>query len=455
MRMNKINPYFLPVLLFVFSIIFIRDTGQKLYAAEISLLKQSIIPLNSLDDNKEIVKLIEQKSLVLIGDSTHGTHEFYQQRINISKDLIRKKNFKLILLEGDWPNIYILNQYVHAKVKLTAAQVLRVFNPDAVWLWGNIEMLNFIRWLKKYNDKLPIEEQKVSLYGMDIYSFEQSKQLVIDYLKIFSFKAAQQARSRYQCFDRFKSSFKIDLHRYGEVVSQNPSLSCQDEVIAQYQDFSKCHVPCPQEYSFIDREAFFAARQNALVVKNTEQSIRTQHISGNDTHSWNLRDLHMMESIQASLAHLEQPKAIIWAHNSHLGDARATEMVERKQINLGQILRQHFKDAVFSIGMLTYSGKVMAADDWNSSARLKTLLPAHPDSNEALLHNIAIPHFLLSLQQSAELFNLLNKPRLQRHVGVVYRPDDELSSHYTGTLLAQQFDAVIYHDMTTAVTPLK
>ena len=449
-----IKLYFLTMLFFAVSIAFIMDAGQKLYAAEIPLLKRSIIPLKSLDDNKELIKLIGQKTLVLIGDSTHGTHEFYLQRINISKRLIQDKNFKLILLEGDWPGVYRLNQYIHAEIDLTAAQVLQVFNPDAAWLWTNIEMLEFIQWLKNYNDNLSDEDQKVSLHGMDIYSFEQSKQLVVDYLKLFSLKAAQQAYHRYQCFDRFKSNFKIDLHRYGKAVSQNPSLSCEKEVIAQYQNFSACLFPCPEQYSFIDREDFFNARQNARIVKNTEQSIRTQYISGNDTHSWNLRDLHMMESLQASLQHLDNPKAIIWAHNSHLGDARATEMREREQINLGQILRQYYKDYIFSIGMLTYSGTVMAADEWNHPARIKTLLPAHPDSNEALFHSIGSAHFLLFLQQPAELFQLLDKPRLQRHVGVVYDPENELNSHYTATLLAQQFDAVIYHDVTTAIRQL-
>ena len=162
----------------------------------------------------------------------------------------------------------------------------------------------------------------------------------------------------------------------------------------------------------------------------------------------------MMESLQASLTHFHNPKAIIWAHNSHLGDARATEMREREQLNLGQILRQYYKDSVFSIGMLTYSGTVMAADEWNHPARIKTLLPALADSNEALFHSIDSAHFLLSLQQSSDVYKLLDKPRLQRHVGVVYDPEDELNSHYTGTLLAQQFDAIIYHDVTSAIRPL-
>ena len=455
--MRKFNlTKFLAILLLVNSITFLLNVEKNLYALEnnqssIEILKQFVIPLKSLDDNQAINQLIAQKSIVLIGDSTHGTHEFYQQRINISQQLIQEKNFKLIFLEGDWPNVYTLNQYIHSQISLTAAQVLNASSPDAAWLWSNLEMVNFLQWLKHYNDLLPEGDQKVSLHGMDIYSFEQSKQRLIAYLKSFSLPAAQQAQRRYQCFDQYSSPSGIDLHRYGQAVSQNFSLSCQAEVVTQYEDFSECRFPCPAEYTFIDRDAFFDAQQNARIVKNTEQSIRLQHLFDSDTYSWNLRDCHMMESLLASMTHLDQTKAIIWAHNSHLGDARATEMTEREQINLGQILRQHFKQTLFSIGMLTYAGQVMAADDWGTPAKLKTLLAAHPDSNEALLHRIGVDHFLLPLQPSSLVFEILGQPRLQRHVGVVYHPQDELSSHYTGTLLAKQFDAIIFHDVTSAV----
>lgn len=462
---NRTGHCFLLLLLFVLTVTFITDAGRNLYSdtqipsknnlsASITqpgtaLLKRSIVPLHQPDDYNSLIKLAGQVPYVLIGDSTHGTHEFYQQRIDISKRLIQEKNFKLIVLEGDWPNVYSLNQYVQAATHLTAEQALNATNPDVTWLWNNREMLNFIQWLRGYNDQLPGAEQKVSLLGMDIYSFEKSKALVIDYLQSFSPLAAQQARQRYQCFDRFNN----DLHRYGQAVSEDLSLSCEREALEQYLDFSACRFPCPQQNPFIEREAFFYALQNARVIKNSEKSLRTQYLTGDETKSWNQRDRHMLESFLAMSAHLQHPKTVLWAHSSHLGDARATEMAEQSLLNVGQLLRQHFKRQVFAIGMLTYSGTVMAADSWNMPAKIKTLLAAHPDSNEALFHRLGIPRFVLHLHQSPELIQFLNKSRLQRHVGVVYLPQKEMESHYSYTHLADQFDAIVYTDYTTAVTP--
>ena len=444
--------------LFVIIILLITTNQQNLYAgsapisqAETELLKKSVFPLQDLYDNKIIIKLIGQKPVVLIGDSTHGTHEFYQQRINLSKRLIEEKNFKLILLEGGWPAIYAINQYIQSKSSLNARQVLNIHNPDAASLWNNHEMLRFIQWLKNYNEQLSDKEQKVTIHGMDIYSFRQSKKLLIDYLQALSPQAAQQAKRRYQCF----SYFNNNLHTYGKAVSRNPSHSCQSAVVNQYQDFSQCRFPCPEQYPAINSEAFFYAKQNARVIKNTEQSMRIQYMTGNDTESWNQRDLHMLESLLASMEYVGQNKAIIWAHNSHIGDARATDMRQRSQLNLGQLLREHFQQDIYSIGMLTYSGTVMAADEWHTPTKIKVLLAAHPDSNEALLHGLNIAHFVLPLHQSEALFDLLNRPRLQRHVGVVYKPADEFNAHYSGTLLAEQFDAIIFKDKTHAITPLK
>ena len=451
----------LPVILFVMGISLILDAQRNVYSSpiitqpEIQVLKDVIIPLDGLDDSKPIVQLIDNIPYVLIGDSTHGTYEFYQQRINISKKLIQEKDFKLIVLEGDLHNVYRLNQYVHSLVPMTAMQVLNVSNPQGAWLWGNVAMLNFIQWLKKYNEQLPEGEQKVSLHGIDIYSFERSKNAVINYLLWFSPQAAIQAEQRYRCFNRFDNN----LHHYGKAVARDPQLSCEADVLAQFMDFSACRFPCPEQYSFIDRDAFFYAEQNAMIIKNTEKSFRIQYQAGNDygsdTDSWNQRDRHMMESFLAVSEHLNQPKTIVWAHNSHVGDARVTEMRDSDQLNLGQLMRQYFKEQVFSIGMLTYSGSVMAADDWNSSQEIKVLLNAHPFSNEAVFHLLEVPHFLLDLHQSEELEQIMNTTRLQRHVGVVYRPDDEMDSHYTYTHLAGQFDAIIYIDNTSPVIMLK
>ncbi|MCU7940858.1 MAG: erythromycin esterase family protein [gamma proteobacterium symbiont of Bathyaustriella thionipta] len=455
-----------PLLLVILTTVFLIDTQKQLYSADLSfpsipssqieLLKHSMIPLKNLDDNQSVLNLINHKPLVLIGDSNHGTYEFYQQRISISQQLIQEKNFKSILLEGDWPNVYLLNQYVQSLIPVTAEQAIQAYNPQGAWLWNNRAMIEFLKWLKSHNQQLPEDEQKVSLYGLDIYSFKQSKQQVIDYLADYSLLAARQAKHRYQCF----TAFNDDLHRYAKAVKKNYSLSCEKPVIDQFMDFTACRIPCPEESDFIDREAFFYDQQNARIVKNSEKNLRVQYMAGNDLLSWNERDKHMMETLIAVSEHLHHPKTIVWAHNSHLGDARATEMAQRNQLNLGQLMRVFFGQSVFSIGMFTYSGTVMAADERDEPARLKVLNNARYDSYEALFHSANIPHFLLSIQQSAdsqqsqELLKLLAKKRLQRHVGVVYKPENEMASHYTYTSLAQEFDAIIFNDSTRAVTPV-
>lgn len=421
--------------------------SNSITRSNMNLLKDSVVSLNNLDDSKSIIKLIGDRSPVLIGDSTHGTYEFYQQRINISKQLIQKKNFKLVVLEGDLYNIYTLNLYIHSMISISALQALDVADAQGAWLWNNLPMLNFIQWLKNYNQQLPKTEPKVSLFGMDIYNFARSKEGVISYLQRFSLQAGQRARQRYHCFERFEN----DLHRYGKAVAQEPWLSCEIEAVEQYNDFSACRIPCPEHFPVIDREAFFYAKQNARVVKNAEKNFRTLYLTGNDVESWNQRDRHMMESFLAVSEHLHQPKTIIWAHSSHLGDARATEMAAKANLNLGQLMRQHFKQKMFSIGMLTYSGEVTASDNGGQPAEIKTLLAAHSESNEALFHRLGIQHFMLDLHQSQELAQLMNKPRLQRHVGVVYRPQEKLNVHYTYTHLSDQFDAVIYIDTTTSL----
>lgn len=448
------NKRFLMIFLFVMILIFMLDSLRNLYASTLpdhrDLLSQSIVPLNGLNDSTALIKYIDEIPYVLIGDSTHGSYEFYQQRINISKHLITEKNFKLIVLEGDLPNVYWLNQYVQSLSPISAMQALNVTNPQGAWLWGNVAMLNFIRWLKKHNDQLPEGEQKVRLHGLDIYSFHRSRREVIHYLQNFSSEAAEQAHQRYSCFNRFNNN----LHQYGKAVAENPSMSCAMAVIEQFEDFARCHFPCPEKYPSVDEEAFFYAQENARILKNIEKSFRIQYRTGDDTNSWNNRDLHMMESLLAVLDYMKQPKTIVWAHNSHLGDARATQMIQSHQLNVGQLIRQTFGQNVFSIGMLTYKGLVSAADDWNSQAEIKVLLNAHPASNEGLFHSLGVSHFMLYLHQSLELKNFLNATRLQRHVGVVYRPQDEMDSHYTKTHLSDQFDAIIYIDTTTPVIDL-
>ncbi len=444
--------YFFYRLLIVTGLVFIIDAQHYLYSSalplnnEISLLKQSLVPLNKVQNSLAVINLIGQKRYVLIGDSTHGSEEFYQQRIDLSKQLIEYKNFKLVVLEADLLNVEQLNQYVHSSIPESASELLNVSNPEGAWIWNNKPMLDFLHWLKQYNTRFADVSQKVSLHGMDIYSFARSRQAVVDYLQPFSLPAARQALQRYQCFSQFKN-----LHQYGQQVTEEPSISCESAVTEQFLDFDLCRFPCPEKNSFIEQDAFFYARENARLVKHTEKNFRVLYQTANDIESWNIRDQYMMASIRAISAHLKQPKTIIWAHNSHLGDARATQVAEQSQLNLGQLMRQHFKQEVFSLGMITYTGEVLAADEWQSPVKIKTLLNAHPESVAALFHSLGISHFLLNLQQSEPLRQFLNKTRLQRHVGVIYQPQDELNSHYNRTHLADEFDAIIFIDRTSPI----
>ena len=424
--------------------------AQQLTPYQWQLLRNSLKPVNSINDYDQLIRKSGQHRFVLIGDSTHGSHEFYQQRIEISKRLIKEKNFKLIALEGDWPNVYALNQYIQSTTPHSLSYLLNAFNRHATWLWNNAETLQFLQWLKHYNSQLPAGEKKVHILGIDIYSFERSMQQVIDYLSFFSAAAAQQARQRYQCFQRFN----YDLHSYGQAVSDNPLLSCEMAVTGQFLDFDLCRIPCPGDYAVIEPQAFFDARQNARVVKNTEKSLRLYYQKRDQSAMWNERDRHMLETIMALSEYLKNPRTIVWAHSSHLGDARATEMINQNQINLGQLLREYYGKQVYNIGLLSFSGQVVAADEWHAPAKIKPLLPAHPESNEAVFHELGIENFFLDLQQSEAIKQMFAELRLQRHVGVVYKPDDEFNAHYSHTQLSQQFDSIIYLDRTTAVWQL-
>ncbi len=413
------------------------------------LLAQSVIRINHSEDYETLIRRAGDTQIILIGDSTHGTHEFYQQRINISKRLIKEQNYKLIALEAGWPDIYLLNQYIQGLSPLSVGEIYNRFTDQPDWLWKNQEMLDFVHWLRAYNAQLPAEA-RVSLYGIDLYSFDYSRHWVIQYLLQFSPAAAQQAMQRYQCVKAHDS----DLHRYGQAVSSNLSHSCEREFVAQFNDFMLCRFPCPEQYPVINRDDYFTATQNARILKNIEKNVRVHHFTHNPVESWNIRDEHMLETLLALLDYKHQPKAIVWAHNSHLGDASATGMAEKNQLNLGQLLRQHFNQQLLNIGMLTYSGQVIATDRNEKRTKIMALSAAHPETNEAIFHALQIPRFLLFLKQSSRLYAWMNKKRPQRHVGVNYNSQEEVKSHYSYTHLADQFDAILYIDSTTALTLL-
>jgi len=424
--------------------------SQVEHGSQIGDLQHVLTSFNHPDDYTPLIATAGKAHMVLIGDSTHGSHEFYLERINISKRLIKEQNFTLIAIEGNWPNVNRLNQYIHSLIPIPAMQVMETFNQYPDWLWKNKEMLDFIQWLREHNRQIEDSNHKVSLYGMDIFGIHRSRQLVIEYLKKISIAAAKLAEQRYECF----SAFNNDMDQYGQAVNTDLSLSCEPTVKQQYLDFIDCQIPCPDPGNPGNREAFFQAQQNALIVKNTEQKFRVFYQTESQVLSWNVRDQHMQESLNVLQQHLNNPKTIIWAHSSHLGDALATDMATYGQLNLGQLIRQQYPNQVFSIGMLTYAGHVVASDDWGSPAKVKVLLPAHQESNSALFHQWGVPRFLLFLQQPFHLTRWLNSSRLQRHVGVVYLPEEEMDAHYSHTHLVDQFDAILFIDVTTALVLL-
>lgn len=410
-------------------------------------LQQVITSIDETDDYRHLIEKSSKAHFVLIGDSTHGSHEFYVERIKISKRLIEKKAFTLIAIEGSWPQVNVLNEYIHSRTPKTAIQVMEVFNQYPDWVWKNNEILEFIRWLREHNNRIENSNFKVSFYGLDIYAFQRSQELVVEFLKKVAIAEAMLAEQRYQCFSKFDG----DMDQYGRAINEDVSLSCESMVAQVFRDFIDCRIPCPDRNNGVNQEAFFQAQQNALNVKSTEQYFRVLYQTDSDVMFWNTRDQHMLESLNAQQRYLRNPKTIVWAHSSHLGNALATDMTKEGKLNLGQLIRQQYPNQVFSIGMLTYSGRVLASENWGASAMVMDLLPAHSGSNAALFHQLDASKFFLLLEQSVDLRQWLNSSRLQRHVGVIYLPEDEMEAHYSRTRLGDQFDALVFIDSTTAL----
>jgi erythromycin esterase-like protein len=333
-------------------------------------------------------------------------------------------------------------------------------------MWRNEDVVSLAEWLRARNADLPDYEQ-AGFYGIDLYSLHSSIEAVLGYLDRVNPQAARQARDRYACFEQFGD----DPQLYGYTAAFDAAESCADEVVAQLLEFQRRTGELMQRDGFLAEEEFFFAEQNARLIKNAEAYYRSM-FRGRD--SWNLRDTHMAETLDALAAHLSRhgrpAKIVVWAHNSHLGDARATEMSKRGELNVGQLVRQRYGRAAVSVGFSTYSGTVTAASDWDEPAERKRVRPAMPESYEALFHTAAagaersvggtasptaLPSFLLLLRDAGDLAEELRAPRLERAIGVIYRPDTERWSHYFYARLPDQFDAVIHIDQTRAVEPLE
>lgn len=406
------------------------------------------------EDFDPLIERIGDTRFVLIGEASHGTHEFYRIRAEITKRLIRSKGFTAVAIEGDWPDAYRVNRYVRGLGTDADASVsLEGFRRFPQWMWRNADVLDFVGWLRTYNDELPANKGRVGFYGLDLYSLHASLEAVIRYLRIVDPEAAERAALRYGCFDRFGN----DPQAYGYASSLGVSQSCEREVVAQLVELRKAAAEYARRDGRVEEDDLFSAEQNARLVANAERYYRAMF--GSRVSSWNVRDEHMADTLQ-SLEHFlarrgKPPKIVVWAHNSHIGDARATEMGARGDHNVGQLARQRYGTDAILVGFSTYSGTVTAASNWDEPAQRRHVRPALPESYEWLFHEAHPGNFYLDLGLQNTVTKALSRPRLQRAIGVIYRPETERMSHYYQAFLPRQFDAVLHYDTTRAVEPLE
>jgi erythromycin esterase-like protein len=388
--------------------------------------------------------------VVCLGEASHGTHEFYRERAEITKRLIVERGVTAVAAEADWPDAYRVNLFVRGESDdPTPVEALADFRRFPAWMWRNTDVAEFVAWLREWNDTLPPGASKVGFYGLDLYSLHASMEGVVRYLEAVDPAAAQRARERYACFDHFGA----DPNVYSYATGSRGVESCEQDVVAQLLELQGIGAEAASRDGRPAADRQFFAEQNARLVVHAEQYYRAVFRAG--VESWNLRDRHMAETLDELAAYLGSPerpaKAVVWAHNSHLGDARATELGERGELNVGQLVRERHGRASLVVGFTTYTGTVTAASDWGLPAERKVVRPALPGSWEELFHRIGPPRFMLE----PKALRGLGGRRLERAIGVIYRPQTERQSHYFHARLADQFDVVIHIDETHAVEPLE
>ncbi len=424
-------------------------------SALIKALRETAYPMaGSARDYDPLIGRIGEARFALLGEASHGTHEFYYERAEITKCLIAEKNFTAVAVEADWPDAYRLNRYVRgASDDVDAVEALADFRRFPTWMWRNTVMVEFIEWLRAHNDALPPGTEKVGFYGLDLYSLHASMKAVLRYLEKVDPEAAKRARERYSCFDHVGE----DTQGYGLMTRLNLSKSCEEEVVRQLLEMQRRAADYMRRDGRLAEDELFYAEQNARLVKNAEAYYRSVFLE--EVSSWNLRDRHMAETLDALTAHLgrkgSRAKIAVWEHNSHLGDARATDMGQRGELNVGQLTREKYGSEAVLVGFTTHHGTVTAASDWGEPAERKRVRPALAGSYEALFHAAGRDRFLLIVNDSDMLAQQLGVARLERAIGVIYRPETERQSHYFRAQLPNQFDAVLHFDETRAVKPLE
>ncbi|HEX9946021.1 MAG TPA: erythromycin esterase family protein [Allosphingosinicella sp.] len=396
-------------------------------------------------DHDEILAAAADARRVLLGESTHGTHEYYRERGRISERLVRERGFNAIAIEGDWSPTWRVNQYVRGLgTDRSAQEAMAGYTRFPRWMWGNIEFRDFVERLRALNLQRP-ENERVGVYGMDVYDLHEAARATVAYLSQVDPEAARRAEGQYDCFDPYPTT-----EAYGEATRRN--VSCGEEaeaVLAEVRRIARPGDPA-------GAERHFAAVRSAASVVGAEEYFRATYAGLN---SWNVRDRRMAQNVEEIAGHLQaltgRPgKVVTWSHNTHTGDARATAMGSQGELNLGQLMRQQHGDAAFLVGFFSYAGTVMAAPEWGAEGRVYDMREALPGSYEALFHASGVPAFSLLIRGNAEMTRVLAGPMLERAIGVIYLPQTERQSHYFDARLSDQFDAAVYFDRSAAVTPL-
>jgi erythromycin esterase-like protein len=411
------------------------------------LVREAAEPLGDIerDTIDALLERIGDARVVLLGEATHGTSEFYRMRARITRELIRRRGFTVVAVEADWPDAARVDHYVrHLTTPLAPG---KAFTRFPTWMWRNREVEEFVQWLRDHNRATEAPERRAGFYGLDLYSLYTSIEAVLRYLDDVDPDAARVARARYGSLTPWQG----DPAAYGRAVLTHGYRACEEQVVTMLRDMLDKRL----QYQLRDGERYLDALQNARVVASAERYYRAMYYGSRE--SWNLRDQHMFETLQVLLAFRgPDTKAVVWEHNSHIGDAAATEMGVRGELNVGHLARATFGDGAYLVGFGTDHGTVAAASDWDGPMEVKQVRPAHAESYERLCHDAAVGAFLLALRdpRRREIRDELTPARLERAIGVVYRPETELASHYFQAVLPAQFDEYVWFDETRAVTPL-
>jgi erythromycin esterase-like protein len=400
-------------------------------------------PLHTSSDLDALLDDIDERKLVLLGEASHGTHQYYTWRTAISKRLIQEKGFNFIAVEGDWPDCYAINRYVkgYSDAGDNIIDVLKRFDRWPTWMWGNWEVAALAEWLREYNMALPADK-RVGFYGLDVYSLWDSMKAMMEYLEHEDPQTAGSVKKAIQCFEPFNE----DERMYARYTIENQG--CRDKVLALLRE-----IRMKAQFLDGDREAGFNTEQNALIAVNAEKYYSS--MIGFDNESWNVRDRHMMETlIRLVHFHGSNAKGIVWEHNTHIGDARATNMSGAGMVNVGQLARDEYGQYnVYLLGFASYEGTVVAAKEWGAPMKVMMMPEARDESIEAVLHEESTENRYILLNEAEG--KIYNKRIKHRAIGVVYEPGNErFGSNYVPSVLSQRYNALIYLDKTRALHPL-